>query len=104
MTQEHSRRGGLEPDTSERLYTADDLAVLHRVPAPPRGPAADAAPRRPPDRPDAAAADRARSPGRPPRRRPARRQPGSTGRAAGPGSTGSARPDAGRRSPKYAGS
>ena len=26
MTQEHSRRGGLEPDTSERLYTADDLA------------------------------------------------------------------------------
>ena len=26
MTQEHSRRGGVEPDTSERLYTADDLA------------------------------------------------------------------------------
>jgi MinD-like ATPase involved in chromosome partitioning or flagellar assembly len=26
MTQEHTRRGGLEPDTSERLYTADDLA------------------------------------------------------------------------------
>ncbi|HEU5455829.1 MAG TPA: hypothetical protein VFU85_09105 [Nocardioides sp.] len=26
MTQEHPHRGGLEPDTSERLYTADDLA------------------------------------------------------------------------------
>jgi MinD-like ATPase involved in chromosome partitioning or flagellar assembly len=26
MTQEHTRRGGVEPDTSERLYTADDLA------------------------------------------------------------------------------
>ena len=26
MTQDHTRRGGLEPDTSERLYTADDLA------------------------------------------------------------------------------
>jgi MinD-like ATPase involved in chromosome partitioning or flagellar assembly len=26
MTQEHSRHGGVEPDTSERLYTADDLA------------------------------------------------------------------------------
>ena len=26
MTQEHPHRGGVEPDTSERPYTADDLA------------------------------------------------------------------------------
>ena len=45
MTQEHSRRGGLEPDTSERLYTADDLASYTAsrlrpeapLPAPPHG-------------------------------------------------------------------
>jgi hypothetical protein len=38
MTQKHSRRGRLEPDTSERLYTADDLAsyTASRLrPAPP---------------------------------------------------------------------
>ena len=45
MTQEHSRRGGVEPDTSERLYTADDLASYTAsrlraetpLPAPPHG-------------------------------------------------------------------
>ncbi len=45
MTQDHSRRGELEPDTSERLYTADDLASYTAsrlrpeapLPAPPHG-------------------------------------------------------------------
>ena len=44
MTQDHTRRGGLEPDTSERLYSADDLASYtasrlrpEAQPAPPHG-------------------------------------------------------------------
>ena len=55
MTQEHSRRGGLEPDTSERLYTADDLAPYTAsrlraeapLPTPPHGdPLTDPCPER----------------------------------------------------------
>jgi len=45
MTQEHSRRGGVEPDTSERLYTADDLASYTarrlRTESPPPAPHGD---------------------------------------------------------------
>ena len=66
MTQEHSRRGGLEPDTSERLYTADDLASYTAsrlrpeapLPAPPHGdPLTDPMPEQPIERCARALAD-----------------------------------------------